>query len=66
MCKGLSIDDVGVSRDTVFQVIRPGGGFETGEFVEEKLGGGYRRTTRWCYVFNVDDTVATIVGHDIL
>ena len=42
MCKGLSIDDVGVSRDTIFQenLIRPGaGGFETGNFVEEKLGG---------------------------
>ena len=39
--KGLSIDDVGVSRDTVFQEIRQGVGFETGDFVatEEKLGG---------------------------
>ena len=39
VCKGLSIDDVGVSRDTVFQEIRPGAGFETGDFVEDKLGG---------------------------
>ena len=31
--------DVGVSRDTVFQEIRPGAGFETGDFFEEKLGG---------------------------
>ena len=38
--KGLSIDDIGVSRDTVFQEIRPGAGFETGDFVGEKLGGG--------------------------
>ena len=30
----------GVSRDTVFQDIRPGVGFKTGDFVEEKLGGG--------------------------
>ena len=46
MCKGLSIDDVGVSRDTVSQEIRPVAGFETGDFVKEKLGGeGYRRTT---------------------
>ena len=37
--KGLSIDDVGVSRDTVFQEIRPGAGFEAGDFVKEKLGG---------------------------
>ena len=39
VCKGLSIDDVGVSRDNVFQEIRPGGGFETGDFVKGKLGG---------------------------
>ena len=37
-CKGLSIDDVGVSRDTVFQEIRPGADFETGDFVQERLG----------------------------
>ena len=44
--KGLSIDGVGVSRDTVFLLeIRTGAGFETGDFVREKLGaGGYRRT----------------------
>ena len=46
VCKGVSIDDVGVSRDIVYQEIRPGAGFETGDFVQEKLeGGGYRRTT---------------------
>ena len=28
VCKGLSIKDVGVSRDTVFQDIRPGAGFQ--------------------------------------
>ena len=39
MCKGLSIDDVGVSRDTVSQEIRPGAGFETGDSVKEKPGG---------------------------
>ena len=39
-CKGLSIDDVGVSRDTVFREIRPGADFETGDFVGEKFGGG--------------------------
>ena len=38
-------DDVGVSRGTVFQEIRPGAGFEIGDFVNEKLG-GYRRTTQ--------------------
>ena len=39
VCKHLTIEDLGVSRDTVFQEIRPGAGFETGDFVEEKLGG---------------------------
>ena len=39
VCKGLSIDDVGVSRDTVFQEIRPGAGFETSDFVKKTLGG---------------------------
>ena len=37
--KGLMIGDVGVSRDTVLQEVRPGAGFETGDFVKEKLGG---------------------------
>ena len=39
VCKDLSVNDVGVSRDTVLQKIRPGAGFETGDFVKEKLGG---------------------------
>ena len=39
VCKCLTIDDVEVSRDTGFQDIRPGAGFETGDFVNEKLGG---------------------------
>ena len=39
VCKGLSNDDVGTARGTVFREIRPGVGFKTGEFVEEKLGG---------------------------
>ena len=35
-----------VSRDTVFQEIRPGAGFETGDFVTvQKSWGGYGRTT---------------------
>ena len=36
-CKGLSNlsnDDVGAARGTVFQEIRPGAGFKTGDFVE--------------------------------
>ena len=28
-----------VSRDTVFQEMRPGAGFETGGFVKKKVGG---------------------------
>ena len=39
VCQSLSIDGVGVSRDTAFQEIRPGAGFETGDFGKEKLGG---------------------------
>ena len=35
----VSIDDVGMSRDTVFQEIRPGVGIETGDFVREMLEG---------------------------
>ena len=35
------IDDVGVARGIVLYEIRPWwAGFETGDFVEEKLGGG--------------------------
>ena len=34
----ISNDDVGVARGTVCQEIRPGAGFKTGDFVEEKLG----------------------------
>ena len=39
VCGGLSNDDVRVVRGTVFQEIRPGAGFKTGDFVKEKLGG---------------------------
>ena len=41
----LSNDDVGVATGTVFQEVRPGGGFETGDFVERKVGEGYRSKT---------------------
>ena len=33
------MDYAGVSRDTVFKGIRPGAGFESRDFVEERLGG---------------------------
>ena len=36
-----------VARDTVFQEIRPGAGFETGDFVKESWG-GYRRSALLC------------------
>ena len=36
-CKRLSNDDVGVARGTMFHEIRPGAGFETGDFVRKKL-----------------------------
>ena len=32
VCKGLSNHDPGVAGDTVFQEIRPGAGFKTGDF----------------------------------
>ena len=44
--RGLSIHGVGVSRDTVFQEIRLGAGFETGDFVKEKSRGGYDTVER--------------------
>ena len=37
--KGLLIDDVGVSRDTIFHEIRPRARFETVDVVKEMLGG---------------------------
>ena len=46
-CKGLSIDGVEVSRDTVFQEIRPGVGFETGDSFKKSWGGHRRTTLRW-------------------
>ena len=39
VCKGRSNDDVGGARGTVFQDMRPGAGFETGDSVEGMLGG---------------------------
>ena len=41
--KGLSTDDVGVARGTVFQEVRPGAGFKNGVLLK-KSWGGYRRT----------------------
>ena len=38
-CKGPSNDDVGVARGTVFQEVRPGAGFKSGDFVERTVGG---------------------------
>ena len=35
-CGELSNDDFGVVRVTVFQEVRPGAGFKTGDFVKEK------------------------------
>ena len=37
--KGSSNDEVEVARSAVFEEIRAGVGFKTGDFVEEKLGG---------------------------
>ena len=35
----------GAARDIVFQEVRPGAGFKTGDFVKEMFEGGYRRMT---------------------
>ena len=45
VCKGLLIDDVVVSRDTVFQEIRSGAGLKPAISLKKSWGGGYRRTT---------------------
>ena len=37
-CKGLSNDEIGGARGTVFQEIRWRAGFETGDFVKQMLG----------------------------
>ena len=39
VCEGLSNDDVGEARGTVFEEMRPGVGLKTGDFVKEKLEG---------------------------
>ena len=39
VCKGLSNDDVGVARGTLFEEIRPDAGFKTDDFVKENWGG---------------------------
>ena len=41
-CKGLSNDDVGVARGTVFQEVRPGAGFKKPAIsLKKSWGGGY-------------------------
>ena len=40
VCKGLLNDDLGVAKGIVFQEIRPGAGFKTGDCVEKKSFGG--------------------------
>ena len=43
VCQRGLIEDVGVARRTVFQEVRPGAVFKTGDFVKEKLGGVVER-----------------------
>ena len=61
LCKGLSIDDVGVSRDTVFEEVRPGAGFETRDLVKEQFGGGYSRLTQKCYTYRSHPSVKVVL-----
>ena len=46
VCKGPSIDDDGVSRDTIFQEIQPGATFKTAISMM-KSWGGYRLERPW-------------------
>ena len=39
LCKGRLNGDVSVARGIEFQEARPGAGFQTGHFVQEKAGG---------------------------
>ena len=67
LCK--SLDDVWVARGTVFHQIRPGAGFKTGDFVEEKMGGLPQNDTYLpcfaemrlchlaCYIYQVPYTI---------
>ena len=50
VCDGISNDDVGVAKGTVFQALRPGAGFKTGDFVEEKFGGGTEERLKVIYL----------------
>ena len=55
--EGLSKDDGGVARGTIFKDIRPGVGIITGDFVKESFGGGgggYRKndsSAMWFLVY---------------
>ena len=55
VCRGRSNDDVrgGGARGTVFQEIRPGAGFKTGDFVEKKSWRGLYRTTTQIFATNL-------------
>ena len=55
-CRGLSKDDIGVARGTVFKEIWLGVGFKTGDFVKEKLGGGA----------TVERLFTTYLGHGVV
>ena len=46
VCEGRSNDDAEGARGTVFQEIRPGAGFKTGDFVKDMCWGGCRSKTR--------------------
>ena len=38
VCKELSAIDIGVTMVTVYQEMRPGAGFKTGDFAKENFG----------------------------
>ena len=63
MGKGLTTDDARLSRETVFQEIRPGTGLGTGDFGKEKLGGA--TVERLIFSQKVDNTPPLDMMYDI-
>ena len=61
VCKGRSNDDVGGASGTVFQDIRPGSGFKTGDFVREKVW-GLPQNDSFTVWYNTRGTQVTFAG----
>ena len=71
MCEGLSSADVGVSRDIVFQELRPGAVFDTGILLKKRWRCKLRMTLGKCLLVHQslngeNDVLLQIVVEDIL